>query len=133
MAPRPTDIRAVAELLQQEHPDAEALARAVITKIDELRAGRLFTVALVGVGEHTFGYGPWSTPAQAQKAVDRGTVPALAGSRVGTVTVYPIPTDDGAAPSGCPTCPHPRPTHNWPKRADPGCVVRGCDCRWGGK
>lgn len=37
---RPTEIKAVAELLLQEHPDVDSLAKAVIETIDGLRAKR---------------------------------------------------------------------------------------------
>jgi len=37
---RPTEIKAVADLLMQEHDDVETLAKLVIEKIDELRAKR---------------------------------------------------------------------------------------------
>lgn len=37
---RPTEIKAVADLLMQEHDDVETLAKLVIEKIDQLRAKR---------------------------------------------------------------------------------------------
>ena len=40
LAIRPTEIKAIADLLMQEHPDVDTLAKAVIEKIDELRARR---------------------------------------------------------------------------------------------
>jgi len=37
---RPTEVKAIADLLMQEHDDVDNLARLVIEKIDELRAKR---------------------------------------------------------------------------------------------
>ena len=66
---RPTEIKAVADLLMQEHDDVETLAKLVIQTIDELRAKRTL-FALVEI-QPTLGYakaiGPYNTDGQALK------------------------------------------------------------------
>jgi len=69
---RPTEIKAVSDLLMQEHDDVDTLAKLVIQAIDEQRAKRTLYV-LVEV-QPTLGYakalGPYNTEKQALK--DKG-------------------------------------------------------------
>lgn len=66
---RPTEVKAIADLLMQEHDDVEQLAREVIELVDTLRAKReLF----IGVAVHpTLGIvqavGPYATKNQVLK------------------------------------------------------------------
>lgn len=66
---RPTEIKAVADLLMQEHDDVDTLARLVIETIDQLRAKRTLYV-LVEI-QPSLGYakalGPYGTEGQALK------------------------------------------------------------------
>ena len=68
---RPTEIRAVADLLMQEHEDVETLAKAVIETIDELRAKReMFVLAEIHPSlQVAKAIGPYATEAQARKDV----------------------------------------------------------------
>jgi hypothetical protein len=68
---RPTEIKAIANLLEQEHDDVEALAKLVIQTIDELRAKReTFVLAEIHPTLRVaIGIGPYATEAQARKDV----------------------------------------------------------------
>ena len=68
---RPTEIKAVADLLMQEHPDVDTLARAVIETIDGLRAKReLFVLAEIHPTlQVARAVGPYGTENQARKDV----------------------------------------------------------------
>ena len=68
---RPTEVKAIANLLMQEHDDVEVLAELVIRTIDELRAKReLFVLAEIhptlSVAK---AIGPYATENQARKDV----------------------------------------------------------------
>jgi hypothetical protein len=66
---RPTEIKAVADLLSQEHYDVELLARQVIELIDSLRAQRV-TYVLAEIHptlQVAKAVGPYATEAQARK------------------------------------------------------------------
>ena len=66
---RPTEIKAVADLLMQEHEDVDSLARLVIETLDTMRAKRE-TYVLVAVHpslEVVQAVGPYATKAQALK------------------------------------------------------------------
>jgi hypothetical protein len=66
---RPTEIKAIADLLMQEHDDVDALARLVIETIDGIRAKRE-TYVLVAVHptlQVVKAIGPYATKAQALK------------------------------------------------------------------
>lgn len=66
---RPTEVKAIASLLMQEHDDVDTLAELVIRKVDELRAGRdLF----IGIAWHPSlnlmqAIGPYATKNQVLK------------------------------------------------------------------
>lgn len=68
---RPTEIKAVSDLLSQEHEDVDALAKLVIETIDALRAKRE-TFVLVQVEPSlnvTKAIGPYATSNQAIKDI----------------------------------------------------------------
>lgn len=68
---RPTEIKAVAELLMREHDDVEQLAREVIELIDSLRAKRE-TFVLAEIHPTLMvakAIGPYATENQARKDV----------------------------------------------------------------
>ena len=68
---RPTEIKAIADLLMQEHNDVEVLAKLVIETIDSIRAKREMYV-LVQIDHSlkvTKAIGPYSTQNQALKDV----------------------------------------------------------------
>lgn len=68
---RPTEIKAVADMLMQEHYDVELLARQVIETIDTLRAKReLYVLAEIHPTlQVAKAVGPYATEAQARKDV----------------------------------------------------------------
>lgn len=68
---RPTEIKAVADILMQEHDDVEALAKLVIQTIDELRAKReLYVLTEIHPSlQVAKAIGPYATEAQARKDV----------------------------------------------------------------
>ena len=124
MAPRPSDVKKVAELLLEPADDAKALARSVIEALDALRADRE-TYAVVSVAPYgaAWAYGAYTTRHQAEKAISKG-VGVVDGGRTGVLVVYPM--RQGVAPEPeptCPTCRHPRQAHNWPRSKVKGCVV----------
>ena len=66
---KPSEVKAVANLLMQEHDDVDTLAKLVIATIDNLRAQRE-TYVLVGVHPSlklATVVGPYSTDTQAMK------------------------------------------------------------------
>lgn len=70
---RPTEVKAVADLLMQEHADVDTLARSVIELIDGIRAKRE-TYVLVAVHPSLRicqAIGPYSTESQAMKDVSK--------------------------------------------------------------
>lgn len=80
--PRPTEIKMVAELLQEPAEDADALARTIIEALDAKREGdpRYVTVIYIpGVG--LFAFGTYGTPLQAKKDIGRRVVAASEGAR----------------------------------------------------
>lgn len=71
LAIRPTEIKAIANLLEQEHDDVDTLAKLVIQTIDELRAKRE-TYVLCEIHPSLSvakAIGPYATEAQARKDV----------------------------------------------------------------
>ena len=66
---RPTEIKAIANLLMQEHPDVDTLAEVIIQTIDELRAKReLYAIVAIHPSLQIVQViGPYGTEAQARK------------------------------------------------------------------
>ena len=72
---KPTEIRAVADLLDSPASDADELARIILRKVNELRDREALWV--VGVGPDSGPaqiFGPYLTLAEAQRAVASGAV-----------------------------------------------------------
>ena len=133
---RPTERRAVAELLSEPADDAEELAGRIITALDGLRGQRPFAVVVTQVDGQpavTWGNGPYSTEQQARKSVEKGTVPVVSGSRAMVFTVYPVPGPETHKSFRCDECRHPTIQHNWPKSKIIGCVVTDCACERNGR
>jgi hypothetical protein len=68
---RPTEIKAVADLLTQEHDDVDTLAKAVIELLDGLRAKReLFVLVEIHPSiKVAKALGPYATRGQAEKDI----------------------------------------------------------------
>lgn len=73
---RPTEVRAVAALLNDPADDVETLAEDVIRKLDELRAKRDVWVVLVRYPDSGIPgvFGPYDTENQANRAMGRDIV-----------------------------------------------------------
>jgi hypothetical protein len=94
MAPRPTDVRKIAELLVEGADTPEDLAKAVITKLDEIRAERVQWMVVHQFGTEKpwyAGHGPYSTRGQGEKAVARN--PAI--SEATHTALVPVRTAAG--------------------------------------
>lgn len=71
MAPRPTEITAVAKILDPSlSDDAKIMAREIIEKMDELRLEREQWIVSIrnGAASPVVSTGPWTTKNQAMKA-----------------------------------------------------------------
>lgn len=100
MAPRPTEIKAVVALLEDEHPDVEILARLVIQTVDDLRAGRSFYTVVTqykynldefdGYGYVTWANGIFPTANKARQAVEKGEVHTMTEAQSMIVEIRPL-------------------------------------------
>lgn len=79
---RPTELNAIIELLDQPHDSVDALARQVITTLDELRAKRQtwFVVQLLA-GKLPILWGPYATSDAARKDIGRTITGTQAGEQ----------------------------------------------------
>lgn len=89
--PRPTEVRAVAALLQEPAEDAEELAGRIIQALEDLRSDRpsWAVVVATGDGRLMYAYGPFGTQKQAETAVAKGKVPLIEGQRFGICKLWP--------------------------------------------
>jgi hypothetical protein len=86
MALRPSEIKAVAKILDEPADDVTDLARQVITAINESRMARKeFVVTLLSDGIVST-WGPYDTVKQAEKAVGRHIIASKPGKR-GILTI----------------------------------------------
>ena len=86
MALRPSEIKAVAKILDEPADDVTDLARQVITAINESRMARKeFVVTLLSDGIVST-WGPYYTVKQAEKAVGRHIIASKPGKR-GILTI----------------------------------------------
>jgi hypothetical protein len=134
---RPTEVKAITALLEAEHPDVEALAKAVIEELDQLRMSRpSYVIRLQWDDDTRFGIGPFENRQQARTHLlgtkDRpGIHPGLSKEQADRVIVELKPlgwwTGEVATPAkgSCSECGHPTHCHNWPKYAKKrvGCIV----------
>lgn len=75
MRAKPTEIRLVATLLEEEHPDAESLAKEIITRLDEKRLSDPCFILGTMFGDIPLLWGPFATANQASKAASKLTSP----------------------------------------------------------
>ncbi len=89
---RPTEIRAVAELLMEGADSPEDLAKLVIKTLDALRAERETYTIFCFWNQGAYSYGPYSTRHQAETALADGKVPmaSLATSTIVLKTWNPL-------------------------------------------
>lgn len=74
---KPTEVRMVADMLEQEHPDAQSLAKAIIKALDEKRQEDDLFVLMSQVGKYVIGWGPYPTANKAHTAASKMVSPSL--------------------------------------------------------
>lgn len=144
-------MKAIAALLEAEHPDVESLAKAVIAELDAVRQTRAhYTVVLSWSDAERFAAGVYPDRQAAYYGARRIAPDApeevlRASVREIKPTDWWTPAPEEARKGQCSECGHPTHTHNWPKyrRKMTGCVVsltpRGepganlCPCTGDGK
>ena len=82
---RPTEVKALVEVLDAEHADVETLATEVIAALDRMRESRKRWCVVVHDGLPSV-YGPYDTPTQARKDVGKNIIAHTEGTR-GTLCV----------------------------------------------
>ena len=83
---RPTEVKAIAALLTEGADSPEALAKAVIDKLDELRTDRpWFTVVSIMSDRWATGCGPFVTDNKARQALEQLKIPAAGLARVNAI------------------------------------------------
>jgi hypothetical protein len=96
MAPKPTEIKMVAALLEEEHPDAQSLARSIILALDEKRLSDPQFILGTMYDGLPLVWGPFATANQAAKAASKLAMPRTLEGRV--LRLYRITdTPDGVA------------------------------------
>lgn len=142
---RPTEVRLVAELLEAEAEDVQALAKDVIEQLDASRAARDYYQINIAMGGQRFAMGPFVTETGAVNAVLKmlgkdNVTKEDAVQYVGRMVNPGILKDPDVEPwlgTYCGNCEHPTVAHHWPKAKHAGCVIgydpehpeRGCPCR----
>lgn len=141
MRVKPTERRAIAAVLEQDHETAEAAAEAVIVALEELRRDNQQHVLVLHHGSFLTAVGPFSTRLQAQKHASKGltcqgwTVASIRTAE--SVTAAREALED-VSHGQCPRCGHPKACHisqHWnantskgkPDWREPGCM--GCACK----
>ncbi len=128
---RPTEVKAITALLEAEHPDVEALAKAVIEKLDELRESRPhYTVVLSWGDRERFAVGVYpdaQTAFYAARRIAPGTPDEALKRAVHQIKPndWWTPVEEPTLKGTCPQCGHPTYCHNWPKyrKKITGCIV----------
>jgi hypothetical protein len=85
---RAGEVKAIAALLEQEHPDVDALAKAVINALDQERADRVDWCVVTWMGPTATVYGPWPGEKSAQKALSTGKIPMIDGMSARVLRFY---------------------------------------------
>lgn len=70
--PKPTEVKAIVKLLEEEHPDVEELAKQVIIELKERWINDDYYVVVMHDpnAKMLFTYGPYSTKRQAEKELE---------------------------------------------------------------
>ena len=82
MAPKPTEIKLVAGMLEEEHPDAESLAKAIIQALDDKRKGDAQYILGTMYDGMPLVWGTFPTPKAAERAASKMTMPRVLPGRV---------------------------------------------------
>lgn len=78
---RPTEVKAVAQLLDEPAESVETLARQVIEALDDLRAKRREYIVVVNAGGLLSAYGTYATVKEAQRAVGDPIIASRKGAK----------------------------------------------------
>jgi hypothetical protein len=84
---RPSEIKAVVDVLMQPSDDVKEVAKAAIAALDASRQDRTDYLVVRQCGKLADAYGPYATYAQAVKAIEGGKLPTLDGTRLFVVPV----------------------------------------------
>lgn len=126
---RKSEVKLVTEYLEGPATDVEALAKAVITALDEDRIRREQYVIRMSLGGLYYGMGPFITETQALNAArmmrpDTEDDDVLMRSVARLMPPTLLTTKEPETLAGtCPDCGHPKIAHDWPKAKVSGCVV----------
>ena len=140
---RPTEVKAAVELLEHEAEDVQALAKAIIKRLDEMRKDYDQWSVNVSIGGVKHSMGPFGTENAAAAAVMSmlGTLDRDEAMKYVTKMINPRWLDEPETKvklkTECPECSHPMVAHDWPSAKVPrGCMVgyvtgqpeSGCQC-----
>lgn len=92
---RPTEVKAIAALLNEPADSVEDLARQVLARVDELRAGRKEYVVVLLDGRIVSTWGPYDTVKEAEKRVGRHIIASRPGKK-GILTILHRDWGDGS-------------------------------------
>lgn len=89
MALKPTHRKALVEILESgDYDSPEDMAKALVEKLDTLRADDITYTVVREWGPVYFGYGPYPTRNAAQKAIEKGLAGITGMGRVAIVPLY---------------------------------------------
>lgn len=140
---RPTEVKRVVALLDDEASDVTDLAKAVIKTLDEMRQDYESWSINVSLGGQRFSMGPFGTENAAATAAMSmlGTLDREEAMKYVTKMINPRmlaePDIKPRLKTMCDECSHPMIAHNWPSSKVPrGCMVgyvagdrdSGCQC-----
>ncbi len=90
MRHRPTEIREVTALLEQEHEDVEQLAVDILDLLVDIKWRRGAFVVAVQQFDHLYCFGPFANKQEAKRSIGKDIVAASAGARGGAILVEDI-------------------------------------------
>jgi hypothetical protein len=134
LIPRSNEVAAVAAILESpEYDDAPSMSKAIVKAVaDELL--KRDTVVIVPQGQ-PFGYGPYWSETQAEKAWTKEIGPSVGDTPAGLLKAYPwAPPEEIAAHVDC-TCGHARELHVVKNQRGgktvsfTECGLTGCECK----
>lgn len=85
---RPSEIKAVAAAISEPAETAEEAAKRAIAALDESRQDRVDYLVCRRWGNLVDAWGPYATRNQAEKAIEKRTIPAIDGTRFYVIPVY---------------------------------------------
>lgn len=73
---KPSEVKLVAQMLEQEHPDATSLAKEIIRALDDKRKEDDLYVLMAQLGQLVIGWGPYPTSNKAHTAATKMVSPS---------------------------------------------------------